>query len=141
MRSTEIPAAVRDWVEEVGDRAEVELSEEEHGWWVRAKPRAPGAVGFTLGISDAGDYDLFLDNGFSHEDWPWPPDADPAAICRAIAAGRVRTEAALWRGRELWRLVSIDCPPNVWTDLTAGILDFVIPKAWRTRRHETARPY
>jgi hypothetical protein len=141
MRSTDIPAAVRLWAEQVGERAEVALASEEHGWWVRAKPHAAGAVGFTLGISDQGEYDLFLDNGFSHEAWPWPEEADAATICRAIAAGRVRVEIDVWRGRELWRLVSIDCPPDIWTDLNAGLLDLLIPRSRRVRRVETATPY
>ncbi len=119
----------------------MESSAEEHGWWIRAEPGAPGAIGFTLGISDEGEYDLFLENGFAHEGWPWPAGLDPVELCRAIAEGRVRAEVSLWRGRELRRLVAIDCPPEIWTDLNVSLFDLLVPAGWRSRRIDAAAAY
>ena len=138
-----IADAVRGWLPSQLLDANIEQSQEQHGWWCKVTPYRDGACPFTFGISDQGEYDLLLGKQFSQEQWPWPDGVDPVDLCEAIVQGKV-TETS-WRTK--WFDLPVKCvttvelaaAPKWWTDVW-GIL-FFVPLALCRKREYRYRPY
>jgi len=124
-------AEVTPWLAEIAPHASVERSHEDAGWWIKLSPTRDGACPFTLGMTPAGDYDLFVGSLFSQEGWPWPDGVRPVDLCRAIAAGEVveREWFAPWPRISVKSIVTIALEPaDQWYDLHRLMLP--IPAAW-----------